>query len=170
MVYPMDSARLEAVHDREAVEGPRAARLPHDSMSKKDGGGPPDPEVEPKAKRRHFSAAYKLRVLDEADRCHEPGQIAALLRREGLYSSHLTTWRAQRRKGALKALSQKRGRKGKSTAQRESAQLARRVERLEHELHKANIIIDAQKKLAEILGVTLPTLAEMGVAEEDESE
>jgi len=57
----------------------------------------PDPEVEPKAKRRTFTAEYKLRILAEADGCTEPGQVGALLRREGLYSSHLTTWRRQRR-------------------------------------------------------------------------
>lgn len=61
----------------------------------------PDPEVLPKAERRQFSAEYKLRVLAEADRCSEPGQIGALLRREGLYSSHLSKWRQQRERGAL---------------------------------------------------------------------
>ena len=60
-----------------------------------------DPEVLPKAERRQFSADYKLRVLAEADRCSEPGQIGALLRREGLYSSHLSKWRQQRERGAL---------------------------------------------------------------------
>ena len=61
----------------------------------------PDPEVLPKAERRQFSAEYKLRLLAEADRCSEPGQIGALLRREGLYSSHLSKWRQQRERGAL---------------------------------------------------------------------
>ncbi|MCA9368510.1 transposase, partial [Candidatus Kaiserbacteria bacterium] len=68
----------------------------------------PDVQVVPKAKRRRFSAEYKRQILSEADRCSEPGQIGALLRREGLYSSHLTTWRRQREQGAL---GQKRGRK-----------------------------------------------------------
>lgn len=65
---------------------------------------PPDPEVIPKAERRRFSAAYKLRILAEADACTQRGQLGALLRREGLYRSHLDKWRAQRRAGALQAL------------------------------------------------------------------
>jgi transposase-like protein len=65
-------------------------------------------EVTPKAKRRQFSAQYKLRILDEADRCTRPGEIGALLRREGLYSSNLATWRRQRQKGQIGALSPKK--------------------------------------------------------------
>ena len=90
----------------------------------------PDPEVVPKAKRRKFSAEYKLRILDEADKCTEPGQIGALLRREGLYSSHLTTWRRQRGQGVLEALSpKKRGRKGKDELEKEVMMLQREKER-----------------------------------------
>src|ERR1041384_1236006 len=70
---------------------------------------PPDPEVPEKARRRRFSAEYKLAILGEADRCTEPGQIGALLRRERLYSSHLVDWRRQRDAGALQALARKRG-------------------------------------------------------------
>ena len=73
----------------------------------------PDPEVPDKAKRRHFSAQYKLRVLEEADACREPGAISALLRREGLFSSHLAEWRRARREGSLKALAKARGPKGR---------------------------------------------------------
>jgi transposase len=72
---------------------------------------PPDPEVPEKARRRRFSAEYKLATLREADRCTEPGQIGALLRRERLYSSHLVDWRRQRDAGALEALAGTRGRK-----------------------------------------------------------
>src|SRR3712207_4741331 len=73
----------------------------------------PDPEVPDKAKRRQFTASYKLRILQELDRCTAPGQVGALLRREGLYSSHLTKWRRERRAGLLRALSPKqRGQKG----------------------------------------------------------
>jgi transposase len=110
----------------------------------------PDPQVVPKAERRQFSAEYKLRILDEADRCTEHGQIGALLRREGLYSSHLTTWRRQRDQGTL---GQKRGRKPDPQAaeikrlQRENEQLRARLERAEH-------IIDVQKKLAQLLGTS----------------
>ena len=138
--------------------------------SKANGGGAPaDPEVaEAKAKRRRFTAAYKARILEEIDR--SPGKTGAILRREGLYSSHLTSWRKQRRAGTLAALGKKRGRKGKSTAELEVEKLRKEKARLEHELYKAQVIIDAQKKLADILGVTLPTLAEMGLPPEDESE
>ncbi len=87
----------------------------HTAVIHRDGAHPvtqPDPEVAPRAKRRIYTAAYKLRILQEADRCDQSGQIGALLRREGLYSSHLSTWRGQRAAGQLEALSgKKRGRK-----------------------------------------------------------
>ena len=106
----------------------------------------PDPEVVPKAKRRTFSAKYKLRILEEADRCTETGQIGALLRREGLYSSHLTTWRRQRDEGVLKGLSpQKRGRKRKDELEREVTRLQRENERLQASLEQAETIIEVQK-------------------------
>jgi len=114
----------------------------------------PDPEVVPKAKRRMFSAKYKLRILEEADRCTETGQVGALLRREGLYSSHLTTWRRQRDKGVLKGLSpQKRGRKRKDELEREVVRLQRENERLQASLEQAETIIDVQKKLSRLLGL-----------------
>ena len=116
----------------------------------------PDPEVVPKAKRRIFTASYKQWVLEEADKCREqPGKVGALLRREGLYSSHLTTWRRQREAGQLAGLTpQKRGRKVDETAA-ENSQLRQANERLERQLAQAELIIDAQKKLSEILGLTL---------------
>jgi transposase-like protein len=113
----------------------------------------PDPEVVPKAKRRQFTAKYKLRILEEADRCTERGQIGELLRREGLYSSHLSKWRQQRTRGQLQGLApKKRGRKGRDPATAELARLRRENERLRAELEKAEIIIDVQKKLARLLG------------------
>jgi transposase-like protein len=113
----------------------------------------PDPEVVPKAKRRRFTAKYKLRILEEADRCTERGQIGELLRREGLYSSHLSKWRRLREHGQLQALApKKRGRKGQDPAAAELARLRRENERLRAELEKAEIIIDVQKKLAQLLG------------------
>ena len=117
---------------------------------------PTDPEVLPKAKRRTFTAAYKLWVLEEADKCREqPGQIGALLRREGLYSSHLTTWRRQRDAGQMAGLKpQKRGRKRDEEAA-EISRLRRENERLGRQLAQAELIIEAQKKLSEILGITL---------------
>lgn len=114
----------------------------------------PDPEVVPRAKRRRFSAAYKQRILAEADRCADTGEIGALLRREGLYSSHLSRWRQLRATGELQALSpQKRGRKGDPQAA-ELVQLRRENERLKQRLEQAELIIDVQKKLSQMLGLT----------------
>jgi len=116
---------------------------------------PADPEVPEVVKRRKHTAAYKLRILQEADACTEQGQIGALLRREGLYHSNLTTWRRQRDQGALQSLSRKRGRKKKPTNP-----LAKRLEKLEQEnkqlrvkLSQAEMIIEVQKKISEILGI-----------------
>jgi len=116
----------------------------------------PDPEVVPRAKRRQFTAEYKLRILKEADNCTEPGQVGALLRREGLYSSHLTTWRRQRAKGQFKGLSpKKRGRKSpeQNTLAKELAALQRENEQLKVRLEQAETIIDVQKKLSHLLGL-----------------
>ena len=111
----------------------------------------PDPEVSTKAKRRTFTAEYKRRILEEADGCTRHGEIGALLRREGLYSSHLTTWRRQREMGELAGLRpKKRGRK-KDEATAELARLRRENERLRKQLDQAELIIAAQKKLAQAL-------------------
>ena len=110
----------------------------------------PDPQVVPTAERRRFSVEYKLRILAEADRCTEYGQIGALLRREGLYSSHLTTWRRQRDQGTL---GQKRGRKPDPQAA-EIKRLERENELLRTRLERAEHIIDVQKKLAQLLGTS----------------
>ena len=127
--------------------------------------GVPDPEVIPQAKRRQFTAKYKLRILEEADRCTERGQIGELLRREGLYSSHLSKWRQQRARGQLQGLApKKRGRKGQDPTVAELARLRRENERLRAELEKAEIIIDVQKKLAQLLGLNTDK------TESDESE
>ena len=113
----------------------------------------PDPEVVPRAKRRQFSAKYKLRILTEADQCSQRGEIGALLRREGLYSSHLTTWRKQRDRGQLQGLSpKKRGRKPDPQAA-ELARLQRENERLKARLEQAETIIEVQKKLSQMLGL-----------------
>ena len=119
----------------------------------------PDPEVHERVGRRRFAAEYKLQVLREADRCAGVGEIGALLRREGLYSSHLTTWRRQREHGALVALApKKRGRTAMAVSPlaRRVAELERDKARLERRLKQAEAIIDAQKKLAEILGLSGP--------------
>jgi transposase len=116
----------------------------------------PDPEVPENKPRRRFTAAYKLRVLHQADLCSQPGEIGVLLRREALYSSHLTTWRRQREEGTLQSLSpKKRGRKAKPadpSAER-IAQLEKELLRLKQNLRKAEIIIEAQKKISEILSI-----------------
>jgi transposase-like protein len=105
-----------------------------------------DPEVREVAKRRQFTAAYKLSVLEEADRCASPGAIGALLRREGLYSSHLSMWRRERDAGALVALARRRGRKVTLTAeQRRIAELHSRCARLERELEQGHTIVEVQK-------------------------
>lgn len=118
----------------------------------------PDPEVMPKAKRRKFTAEYKLRIIEEADECTEPGQVGALLRREGLYSQHLSKWRQKRRKGQLQALSAKRrGRKVQAPSATELAELRRENQSLRTRLEQAEIIIDVQKKLSILLGLTTDT-------------
>jgi transposase-like protein len=117
----------------------------------------PDPEVVPRAKRRYFSAEYKLRILEEAEACSERGQIGSLLRREGLYSSHLTTWRRQREQGQLDGLSsKKRGRKPSvdEAMVKELTKLKRDNQRLENRLQQAETIIEVQKKLSGLLGLT----------------
>jgi transposase len=115
----------------------------------------PDPEVRPKAKHRRFTAEYKKRILDEANACTTATQRGALVRREGLYSSHLTAWRRQRAQGILDGLApKKRGVKPNPLAL-ENAQLRRENERLQEQLHRAETIIDVQKKVSQLLG--LPT-------------
>lgn len=119
---------------------------------------PPDPEVVPKASRRTFSAAEKLRILNEADTCTQPGQIGALLRREGLYSSHLVKWRRLRAAGQLQALApQPRGPKitPSDPHSQELALLRKENARLQARLAQAELVIDVQKKVAQLLGASL---------------
>ena len=114
----------------------------------------PNPEVVAQAKRRRFTAEYKLRILREVDRARGSGGIGALLRREGLYSSVLATWRREREAGVRQALApQKRGPKSKyNPLAEENQQLRRENQRLTEELRKADIVIDVQKKVAALLG------------------
>ena len=116
-----------------------------------------------KAKRRRFTAEYKRKVLQEADACTEFGQIGALLRREGLYSSHLVTWRHARERGELEGLApKKRGPKAQepNPLARELAAKEREIARLKAENTKLQIICEVQKKVSLLLGVTLPTIPE----------
>ncbi len=115
----------------------------------------PDPEVPAKARRRQFPARYKLRILDDPDSCTEPGEVGALLRREGLYSSLVSRWRQQREAGALEALEpKKRGRKPRPVdpQAKRVAELERENARLRDKLEKAEAIIEVQKKLSLLLG------------------
>jgi transposase-like protein len=117
------------------------------------------PEVPEKAKRRSFDASYRLQILEEADRCTQAGQLGELLRREGLYASHLTTWRRQRDEGALAALGpRKRGRKPKrrDAVALENERLTRENQRLSERLRQAEAIIEVQKKVSEMLGISIP--------------
>jgi len=118
----------------------------------------PNPEVVADARRRTFSLDYKLRILKEAEAVKAIGGIAALLRREGLYSSHLTTWRQEREAGMRQALTPKsRGPKKKPGAhQQELQQLRREILRLNDALARAEMIIDVQKKVGSLLGWALP--------------
>ena len=136
--------------DRSATDGKTgAAAKPH-----------PDPEVVAQAKRRRFTAEYKQRILAEADRAKGSGGVGALLRREGLYSSLLTTWRRERDAVLLLALApQKRGPKSKrDPVVEENQQLRRETERLTEALRKAEIVIDIQKKVAALLGRPILTV------------
>jgi transposase len=151
-------AALPSVGRREPErsEGDRSA------TDGKAGMGPrshPDPEVVAQAKRRRFTAEYKQRILAEADQAKGSGGIGALLRREGLYSSLLATWRRERAAGVLQALtSQKRGPKSKrDPIQEEIQKLQKDNARLTEQLRKAEIVIDVQKKVGALLGWPIPT-------------
>lgn len=114
-----------------------------------------DPEVPAKAQRRQYSAAYKRRILAEAARCSAPGEIGALLRREGLYSSLLSRWRQQQASAAAAALEpKKRGRKARPAdpQAKRIAELERETARLRKQLKQAELIIDVQKKVSQLLG------------------
>jgi transposase len=118
----------------------------------------PNSEVVAKPKRRQFTAEYRLRILEEADRCAGTGEVGQLLRREGLYSSHLANWRKARDEGALRGLrSKKRGAKPKASNPLEPKvrELEAKVARLEKDLHKAHTILDVQEKVAGLLGFSL---------------
>jgi len=150
----MDRSRMEGLEMEDAAEAEGARRAT--VVSAADGAVEvPDPEVPAKAKRRQFSAEYKLRILREADACKGSGEIGALLRREGLYSSHLVVWRRQRETRALGGMrARKRGPKAKDVDPRVK-QLEREVALLQRRLKQAETIIEIQKKVAGMLGIPL---------------
>lgn len=127
--------------------------------------GVADPELAERAKRRKFTAKYKLEVLEKADACARPGEVGELLRREGLYTSHLTYWRKQRRDGALKQLGLSRGRKPADRRDAETAELRRRAERAEAELAKAKKVIEIQGNVSALLEQMLGTEGDSGSTE-----
>lgn len=154
-VLPAAAQRREA----ERSEADRSAAVGKTVASELPAPPRPDPEVVANAKRRIFTAEYKLGILAEADAATaQPGAIGALLRREGLYSSHLATWRRERRTGILKGLTpHKRGPKSKRNPHEEEIQKLRRDnQRLTEQLRKAEIVIDVQKKVGALLGWPLP--------------
>ena len=118
----------------------------------------PDPEVVAKPTRRQFTAEYRLRILEEADRCTRPGEVGRLLRGEGLYTSHLAAWRKARRSGSLQGLTpNKRGAKAAehNPLSPKVRQLEAKVARLEKELATAHTILDVQSKISGLLGLNL---------------
>jgi transposase len=128
-------------------------------------GRPSDPEVVERPARRRFSAEYKLRILREVDGCSKKGEVGAILRREGLFSSHLTEWRRAREKGALGALEpSKRGRKAtrNDPLVKENERLRKEKAALERKLKQAEILLDIQKKVSEILEIPLKSLDDEG--------
>jgi len=121
-----------------------------------------DPEVKPQKERRQYSAEYQRRILKEADECKQ-GEVGALLRKEGLYSSHLTKWRRQREQGEIAGLAgQQRGRKADPHA-RELIQLRQQIVRLNQKLERAELIMTAKKKLADALGLPIPSPIEPSI-------
>jgi len=126
----------------------------------------PSSEVLEKPLRRRFTVEYKAKILAEADACTQTGQLGELLRREGLYSSHLSTWRRRRDEGALAGLTPKRrGRKAqpKNPLSDENERLRRENQRLTEQLRQAELIIDVQKKVSEMLNIPLKTQDGEGV-------
>jgi len=160
------TSSIESEHVSESRPGAQDGAL--------GGSQPPNPEVKPKIKRKHLTAEYKLRILSEADRLRgDPGRIAALLRREGLYASHLSNWRRQRSVGAYAALSATRGRKpGHDARDLKIEQQGKELDKLRTWKKHAELIMDAQKKIALILGnpiqeETLPKLPSLDPDEEN---
>ena len=156
MVTERESMTLNAVGARALGVEERSDETPR---ARANGARPPpDPEVAAKPKRRQFTGEYRLRILEEADRCTQPGEVGRLLRREGLYTSHLAAWRKARRQGSLRGLTPNK--RGAKPAERNPLgakvrELETKVARLEKELHTAHTILEVQGKIAGLLGFNL---------------
>lgn len=134
----------------------KAAKITINGQAKLE---PRTTEVVPKAQRRQYSLAYKKRILAEVDGRTEAGQIGSILRREGLYSSHLTSWRRQQERGEWgDASANRRGRPAKSEAEQEVARLRQENEGLQQRLAQAEAIMDIQKKVSQLIGLTFSQL------------
>ena len=146
-------------HESEESRGTEGARRA--TGAAREGAEPkgegPDPEVADKASRRQFTAAYKRRIVREAYKCTKPGELGALLRREGVYSSSLSAWRRQRDAGELAGTGAKRGPKAQPKDPRDKriAELERKTRRLGWKLEQAETVIAIQKKVAALLGIPL---------------
>lgn len=145
---------MELEQERAAGRGVERAVGERNGTAGGTPAGLPDPELVERPSRRRFTASYKLRVLREADGCSR-GEVGALLRREGLYSSILSEWRKQRDAGSLEALERPRGRKPVDPLEVENAALRRRAERAEAELEKARKVIEVQGNVSALLGQLL---------------
>ena len=154
--------RMPEVVEIDPVTGPGAegARRATGGPGPVTGSRPPDPDPEVPAtvQRRRFSAEYRLRILTQADACKKPGEVGALLRREGLYSSLLTNWRRQREAGALREMRGRRRGQTPRPVDPRVKQLETENRRLQRKLQRAETIITLQKKVAEILGIPLTPL------------
>ena len=149
---------MRAQRDAMVLDGTSAGVLGVEERSDEAPSTRANPEVVAKPRRRQFTAQYRLRIVEEADQCTEPGEVGRVLRREGLYSSHLTVWRKGRREGSLQGLAAKK--RGAKPAKRnpldaKARELEAKVEHLEKALHTAHTILDVQSKVAGLLGFNL---------------
>jgi transposase-like protein len=158
--------QVEAMEEQQAVsagesQGARRATGGFPALGNSERKRAVDPQVPAKAARRRFSGEYKQRIVREADAARDAGEIGALLRREGLYSSHLVTWRRARERGELAGLSPKRrGRKEKvvNPLAKRVAELERDKGRLERRLKQAELLLEIQKKASQLLEIPLASL------------
>jgi transposase-like protein len=152
---PLSSPPSKRIEDPASLPGGRSSAVER-RVGAPSGETEPDPEVPERARRRQFTAEYKERIVREADACRASGEIGALLRREGLYSSNLVAWRRQLREHGVQGLARKK--RGPATKERPSAreqQLEREKKALEKKLAKAELIIEFQKKVHALLGIPL---------------
>ncbi len=148
----LDSSKLETDPEvaRRVPQGAVGDR--RDPAGASSSSGVPDPQLAERPRRRRFSAEYKLRILREAEACTRKGEIGAMLRREGLYTSHLTAWRKQRDAGALEGLiPRKRGPRGQSPEQVENERLRRALDRTQADLETARRVIEVQGNVSALL-------------------